>query len=82
MSAWSSTTRPSTTFASGPSNSLNPTFKPPLSFPPVLYALGWIPLSTTKNISHKWHKNSDIHKLAVNLIPFPRLHFFMVGFTS
>ena len=25
--------------------------------------------------------NSDLRKLAVNLIPFPRLHFFMVGFT-
>ena len=24
--------------------------------------------------------NSDLLKLAVNLIPFPRLHFFMVGF--
>ncbi|KAL2508104.1 Tubulin beta-6 chain [Forsythia ovata] len=24
--------------------------------------------------------NSDLCKLAVNLIPFPRLHFFMVGF--
>ena len=24
--------------------------------------------------------NSDLRKLAVNLIPFPRLHFFMVGF--
>ena len=25
--------------------------------------------------------NSDLRKLAVNLIPFPRLHFFMIGFT-
>ena len=25
--------------------------------------------------------NADLRKLAVNLIPFPRLHFFMVGFT-
>merc|ERR1711998_252651 len=25
--------------------------------------------------------NSDLRKLAVNLIPFPRLHFFMVGYT-
>jgi len=24
--------------------------------------------------------NSDLRKLAVNLIPFPRLHFFMVSF--
>merc|ERR1711977_685502 len=25
--------------------------------------------------------NADLRKLAVNLIPFPRLHFFLVGFT-
>merc|ERR1712188_198425 len=25
--------------------------------------------------------NSDLHKLGVNLIPFPRLHFFFTGFT-
>ena len=25
--------------------------------------------------------NADLRKLAVNLVPFPRLHFFMVGFT-
>merc|ERR1711930_17215 len=24
--------------------------------------------------------NSDLRKLAVNMIPFPRLHFFMLGF--
>jgi tubulin beta len=24
--------------------------------------------------------NSDLRKLAVNLVPFPRLHFFVVGF--
>jgi tubulin beta len=24
--------------------------------------------------------NSDLRKLAVNLVPFPRLHFFMIGF--
>ncbi|KAI0431923.1 tubulin beta chain [Xylaria sp. FL1042] len=25
--------------------------------------------------------NSDLRKLAVNMVPFPRLHFFMVGYT-
>ncbi len=25
--------------------------------------------------------NSDLRKLAVNLVPFPRLHFFMIGFS-
>ena len=29
---------------------------------------------------HAGQLNSDLRKLAVNLIPFPRLHFFMVGF--
>lgn len=24
--------------------------------------------------------NADLRKLAVNMVPFPRLHFFMVGF--
>ena len=24
--------------------------------------------------------NSDLRKLATNLVPFPRLHFFMIGF--
>ena len=24
--------------------------------------------------------NSDLRKLAVNMVPFPRLHFFMIGF--
>jgi len=24
--------------------------------------------------------NSDLRKMAVNLVPFPRLHFFMIGF--
>jgi tubulin beta len=24
--------------------------------------------------------NADLHKLAVNMVPFPRLHFFMPGF--
>ncbi|OXB72211.1 UNVERIFIED_CONTAM: hypothetical protein H355_014952 [Colinus virginianus] len=26
--------------------------------------------------------NSDLRKLAVNLIPFPRLHFFLIGYTG
>ena len=30
---------------------------------------------------HAGQLNADLRKLAVNLIPFPRLHFFMVGFT-
>ena len=30
--------------------------------------------------THTGQLNADLRKLAVNLIPFPRLHFFMVGF--
>jgi tubulin beta len=26
------------------------------------------------------HQNADLRKLAVNMVPFPRLHFFMPGF--
>ena len=26
--------------------------------------------------------NSDLRKLAVNMVPFPRLHFFMTGYAS
>ncbi|OVA01735.1 Tubulin [Macleaya cordata] len=35
---------------------------------------------TLKLTTPSWQLNSDLRKLAVNLIPFPRLHFFMVGF--
>lgn len=42
----------------------------------------------SEHLRHKIHIRSkaswifaDLRKLAVNLIPFPRLHFFMVGFT-
>ena len=27
-----------------------------------------------------WQLNADLRKLAVNMVPFPRLHFFMPGF--
>ncbi|MBA0786142.1 hypothetical protein Gotri_026053 [Gossypium trilobum] len=35
---------------------------------------------TTPSCEFPGQLNSDLRKLAVNLIPFPRLHFFMVGF--
>ncbi len=43
---------------------------------PVLFADG--PMF---RFMHAGQLNADLRKLAVNLIPFPRLHFFMVGFT-
>jgi len=35
---------------------------------------------TTCSLRFPGQLNSDLRKLAVNLIPFPRLHFFLVGF--
>ena len=34
----------------------------------------------TTSLRYPGELNSDLKKLAVNLIPFPRLHFFMVGY--
>lgn len=31
-------------------------------------------------IFHQFQLNADLRKLAVNMVPFPRLHFFMPGF--
>jgi len=36
--------------------------------------------STTSCLRFPGQLNQDLRKLAVNLIPFPRLHFFMIGF--
>ncbi|XVF01684.1 hypothetical protein REPUB_Repub04eG0109600 [Reevesia pubescens] len=47
----------------------------PLGFESKAHHLSSIPLKKQAKL------NSDLRKLAVNLIPFPRLHFFMVGFT-
>ena len=35
---------------------------------------------TTTSLRFPGQLNADLRKLAVNMIPFPRLHFFMVGF--
>ena len=35
---------------------------------------------TTCSLRFPGQLNCDLRKLAVNMIPFPRLHFFMVGF--
>ncbi len=34
----------------------------------------------TTSLRYPGELNSDLRKLAVNLVPFPRLHFFMVGY--
>ncbi|KAK9700798.1 Tubulin beta chain (Beta tubulin) [Basidiobolus ranarum] len=35
---------------------------------------------TTTSLRFPGQLNSDLRKLAVNMVPFPRLHFFMVGY--
>ncbi|ORX84209.1 alpha-beta tubulin [Basidiobolus meristosporus CBS 931.73] len=35
---------------------------------------------TTTSLRFPGQLNADLRKLAVNMVPFPRLHFFMVGF--
>merc|ERR1712100_738640 len=35
---------------------------------------------TTCSLRFPGQLNCDLRKLAVNMVPFPRLHFFMVGF--
>lgn len=42
-------------------------------------------LSLTRNLElikifYQFQLNADLRKLAVNMVPFPRLHFFMPGF--
>ena len=39
-----------------------------------------LPAGVTCCLRFPGQLNADLRKLAVNLIPFPRLHFFMVGF--
>ena len=39
----------------------------------------WFLLGITCSLRFPGQLNSDLRKLAVNLIPFPRLHFFLVG---
>merc|ERR1711865_280025 len=46
----------------------------------ALYDICFRTLKLTTCIRFPGQLNSDLRKLAVNLIPFPRLHFFMVGF--
>merc|ERR1712072_733022 len=37
--------------------------------------------ATTCRLRFPGQLNCDLRKLAVNMIPFPRLHFFMIGFS-
>lgn len=39
-----------------------------------------LPSASLCSIRFPGQLNCDLRKLAVNLIPFPRLHFFMPGF--
>ncbi|RXH96633.1 hypothetical protein DVH24_009137 [Malus domestica] len=70
-----------------PSCELNPHFETPICKSSLILKLGDLNhlISGTMSgvtccLRFPGQLNSDLRKLAVNLIPFPRLHFFMVGF--
>merc|ERR1712110_429693 len=73
MRSWSSITKPFTISASVPSSSL-----PQLMVISTILSLPVCQESPAPSVSQD--NSTPLRKLAVNLIPFPRLHFFMVGF--
>ncbi|ORX89312.1 alpha-beta tubulin [Basidiobolus meristosporus CBS 931.73] len=44
------------------------------------HLVSYVMSGTTTSLRFPGQLNSDLRKLAVNMVPFPRLHFFMVGF--
>ena len=59
--------------------------KTPLKLPQPSYAelnnlVSSVMSGVTTSLRYPGQLNSDLRKLAVNLVPFPRLHFFMVGY--
>jgi len=65
--------RHSTIFASEPSSSKNP------NYGDLNHLVSSVMSGITCCLRFPGQLNSDLRKLAVNLIPFPRLHFFLVG---
>src|SRR5690242_16564321 len=55
-------------------NLTTPTFKD------LNYLVSSVMSGVTASLRFPGQLNSDMRKMAVNLIPFPRLHFFLVGF--
>ncbi|XEU97164.1 hypothetical protein FSHL1_002450 [Fusarium sambucinum] len=50
------------------------------SYADLNYLISTVMAGVTTCFRFPGQLNSDLRKLAVNMIPFPRLHFFMVGF--
>ena len=50
------------------------------SFADLNHLISVVMSGITSSLRFPGQLNADLRKLAVNLIPFPRLHFFMVGF--
>ena len=49
------------------------------SYENLNYLVSLVMSGVTSSLRFPGQLNSDLRKLAVNLIPFPRLHFFMIG---
>lgn len=50
------------------------------SYPQLNKLISSVMSGVTTSLRFPGQLNSDLRKLAVNLVPFPRLHFFMVGY--
>eukprot|EP01156_Anaeramoeba_ignava_P005962 Anaeramoba_ignava/a347392_979.p1 GENE.a347392_979~~a347392_979.p1 ORF type:complete len:475 (+),score=167.54 a347392_979:68-1492(+) len=50
------------------------------SYPDLNHLVSSVMSGITSTLRFPGQLNSDLRKLAVNLIPFPRLHFFLIGF--
>ncbi|ODV64120.1 beta-tubulin [Ascoidea rubescens DSM 1968] len=50
------------------------------SYPDYNHLVSSVMSGITTSLRYPGQLNSDLRKLAVNLVPFPRLHFFMVGY--
>src|SRR5690606_12791495 len=50
------------------------------SYGDLNYLVSQVMSGTTSGFRFPGQLNSDLRKMSVNLIPFPRLHFFMVGY--
>ncbi|KAH0238179.1 beta-tubulin, partial [Aureobasidium melanogenum] len=50
------------------------------SYGDLNYLVSAVMSGVTVSLRFPGQLNSDLRKLAVNMVPFPRLHFFMVGF--
>ncbi|RMZ86717.1 hypothetical protein DV736_g6057, partial [Chaetothyriales sp. CBS 134916] len=50
------------------------------SYGDLNHLVSFVMSGVTTSLRFPGQLNSDLRKLAVNMVPFPRLHFFMVGF--